>query len=1140
LLESIDINEVVPGELLISNATLQCADLDELCMSMLYTVSEVRDNFSADVPFDMSFVPGKIVSSSVSKGPAKADVMFIANAVTNRCKSGEFPITHEDMGTLQHMAKEAKLDTANWYITNFVKVIPPRGRNITAKYKKDALYYLAKEIQLVQPKLIVISGADVTNALFSTLGCRTGVLSKIRGRSDLYINGVPAVATSNLFTATLSPHNRDSLAKDMLIGAKRLMGEVKDDIVTDYKFIFTEDELNRLADDFIARDVLEIGLDCEWGSDTGKSDPFHGKLRCIQLSDAPGRAFVIVLRAAGLVDMFQPNVDAVVEPLRRILCRPGVALIGHSLRADAPWITNLGIDIYEQLNRGHDTMLMHHMRPPQEAYDLNTLIAKYTTMGRYDAELEVWLTNNGHNKAKLAACGYALIPDEILLPYAGADADALMRIYTVLKSELQAEKLTEWGGYDLPLYGRVETLYDLFRAIPQQVTAGIHTMEMTGVPMDAERLKELVFIYNAKREELVAQWMVNNNWPTRDDGSYIFSPRSVDHTKAYLFGPDILPKKKRVKFYAMLEEGAALNLERTGIATIPTTLGLKPVKSSEKHGREWHTISKKERSYLSPSTDAETLDILGAEDDRALKFKVLRLVDQVVKNFLRNPVVTIHEDGTETEEYTSGLLGCLDDNNRIHTTLGQLTDTGRYKCVDGDTLLDTSTGYVKIKDLVLNDDVDCLIKTHTGNWRRIVAKYYKGEEEMYDVVTEAGDYILCTAGHRLQTRTGWRDVKDLCVPDELLSIDAVDSAPSSGQGITQWRYSPIRRLVKVGVRDVWDISVEADESYVAQGLVHHNSRDPNLQNLPNKQEVLLKALFYTRELTKEEHGYKLEDMKLKGLINPYYNQIRTCIAAPPGHWLIEADYCAADLTALAFMAKCPSLITILTDPARDIHSETAVESFNLPCHYTEVKAKYKKQRIAAKAVIFGIVYGRSAGALVRALAVEGVTITVQEAQNIIDTFFKMHPEAKVYIDYTGSLVESRGFVETAYGRRRYFFPEGVANSRLAEMKRQGVNTPIQGTVADALSLSIINFDHWFRNVDNQSMRIRADLPVHDAIIFEIRADIDVYHELTQVVIPACMTQMVPLGAIRHTLQTDMSPPMTRWGVNVPEYAHLGS
>jgi intein/homing endonuclease len=44
------------------------------------------------------------------------------------------------------------------------------------------------------------------------------------------------------------------------------------------------------------------------------------------------------------------------------------------------------------------------------------------------------------------------------------------------------------------------------------------------------------------------------------------------------------------------------------------------------------------------------------------------------------------------------------------------------------------------------------------------------------------------------------------------------------------RFSEVESIQLVGEEEVWDIEVEEDHSYVAHGMVHHNScRGPNVQ-----------------------------------------------------------------------------------------------------------------------------------------------------------------------------------------------------------------------------------------------------------------------------------------------------------------------
>jgi len=61
----------------------------------------------------------------------------------------------------------------------------------------------------------------------------------------------------------------------------------------------------------------------------------------------------------------------------------------------------------------------------------------------------------------------------------------------------------------------------------------------------------------------------------------------------------------------------------------------------------------------------------------------------------------------------------------------------------------------------------------------------------------------------------------------------------------------VEAIESVGIASVWDIEVETDHSYVAHGLIHHNSySSPNLQQLPARNEVIgpmIRSLFLPEE-----------------------------------------------------------------------------------------------------------------------------------------------------------------------------------------------------------------------------------------------------------------------------------------------------
>ena len=117
-------------------------------------------------------------------------------------------------------------------------------------------------------------------------------------------------------------------------------------------------------------------------------------------------------------------------------------------------------------------------------------------------------------------------------------------------------------------------------------------------------------------------------------------------------------------------------------------------------------------------------------------------------------------------------------DGRIHSHINQLrsddggTVSGRL-CVHGDTLLELNTGPVKIKDY--HPTGHERIKTHTGDWCRVVRRYDKGVEEMVRLTTSDGSSATCTGGHRVLSSEGWVTVGHLKVGDLIYHVSQQNS-----------------------------------------------------------------------------------------------------------------------------------------------------------------------------------------------------------------------------------------------------------------------------------------------------------------------------------------------------------------------------
>jgi len=194
--------------------------------------------------------------------------------------------------------------------------------------------------------------------------------------------------------------------------------------------------------------------------------------------------------------------------------------------------------------------------------------------------------------------------------------------------------------------------------------------------------------------------------------------------------------------------------------------------------------------------------------------------------------------------------------------------------------------------------------------------------------------------------------------------------------------------------------------------------------------------------------------------------IRKAFIAPAGAKLITADYSQIELRILAEITGDESLKKAFENQM-DIHAMTASELFNVP-----IKEVSPDLRRKSKAVNFGIAYGQGAYGLA-----ETLSIPRAEAKQIIESYFKKFKKIKDYIEGVKEGLKQKNYVQTLYGRKRFFNAEDLKNPRLRSgIERAAVNAPLQGTASDLVKKAMIQL--------NESLPIPILSQVHDELIFE--------------------------------------------------------
>ncbi|AFA48911.1 DNA polymerase I [Acetobacterium woodii DSM 1030] len=219
-----------------------------------------------------------------------------------------------------------------------------------------------------------------------------------------------------------------------------------------------------------------------------------------------------------------------------------------------------------------------------------------------------------------------------------------------------------------------------------------------------------------------------------------------------------------------------------------------------------------------------------------------------------------------------------------------------------------------------------------------------------------------------------------------------------------------------------------------------SSSNPNLQNIPVKTEI-------GREIR------------------------RVFVPSTPDRILVGADYSQIELRVLAHLSGDENLIDAFKKE-QDIHTRTASEIFGVA-----LDAVTRIQRGQAKAINFGLIYGKQAFSLGKDLG-----ISRNEAQDYINLYFARYPKVQVYMENVKRQAKEEGYVTTIWGRRRYIPEMNSRNGMLVQAgERMALNTPIQGSAADIIKLAMIKV---YNRLNDENLKAELILQVHDELIID--------------------------------------------------------
>lgn len=281
----------------------------------------------------------------------------------------------------------------------------------------------------------------------------------------------------------------------------------------------------------------------------------------------------------------------------------------------------------------------------------------------------------------------------------------------------------------------------------------------------------------------------------------------------------------------------------------------------------------------------------------------------------------------------------------------------------------------------------------------------------------------------------------------------------------------------IGDKTVYDLSVNNNHSYITRSnFINSNttsgrlsSRDPNLQQIP------------------------------KTSVDP---NIKKQLIARPGTLYFDMDFSQAELRVMAHLSKDE---TYLEAFAKDLdpHLMIASQKYHVP--YEEAKKImddedhpdhkiWKIRRKQAKQIVFGLIYGIQAKLLSVKLSdpKEGIIVTPEEAQEMMDDYFAQHPKIKKFMATQEKLLRKQGYITSLFGTKRRL-PEIYSedNAEAAYAARLAVNFPVQSTASNITQFGAV-LNYWNMKQGNfPPMLVLAS--VHDAYYHNTKPEyINVY------------------------------------------------
>lgn len=392
----------------------------------------------------------------------RCDVMIIGEAPGHDEDLVGTPFVGASGSLLRTIVDDVGLDEFGLVYTNTVRCRPPNNASPQVRYVNRCKPKLIEEIERFDPKLVVLLGNTPLKAVLGETGITAWRGAKLERDGRTYIPSFhPAYILRN-------NNELPSLLADLQAAYDMLSGNDNQSLIDDYDITLVAGE----ADAKEMYEAIKAAGTVAWDTESRDARPYANGARMIMLSFAinkPKRAWAVL-----------PDNERVAGYCMALLRDPTLKIICHNAKYDQHVVwSEWGIEVPGIVGDSMIASWVIDSTPGR--HGLKHLAGRLLSLYEYNHELDQYHQDNPKSDPSKGG-DQALVPVDVLAPYAAIDAIATLEIHRRLYKQMDTVQRT------------------LYNQLLMPVSDVLWRMERSGVALDQHIVRRYIKAYGSIRD----------------------------------------------------------------------------------------------------------------------------------------------------------------------------------------------------------------------------------------------------------------------------------------------------------------------------------------------------------------------------------------------------------------------------------------------------------------------------------------------------------------------------------------------------------------------------------------------------------------------------------------------------------------